>query len=153
MFNIFPTMTILDTLDRAGKDAYASTSMTLNASRVPDALFEKDNPRPASAFPNGSSIFNNFSAPSILSNVPGQVSSMFTNLPQFHQMANGLGAVNKKKRRKSQKLSGTSATNNKSSKRGKTGKLSKISTIGKGSSLSTRSSLLFPVGRIKRKLK
>jgi hypothetical protein len=39
MFNIFPTITILDTLDRAGKDAYANTTMTLNASRIPDTLF------------------------------------------------------------------------------------------------------------------
>jgi hypothetical protein len=125
MFKIFPTITILDTLDRAGKDAYANSSMALNASRIPDNLFEKDNPIPM-AFP-----FNNLPAP-------------------FQPALNNSTAINKVKRRKSMKLGGSSTANTKSSKSGKMGKLSKVSTIGK---TSTRSFLLFPVGRLKRKLK
>jgi hypothetical protein len=127
MFTIFPTITILDTLDRAGKDAYANTSMALNVSRIPDNLFEKDNPIP--------------------------IPLPFTNIPLFQPLPNNSTKVNKAKQRKNRKVLLSSSPNNKSTKRGKIGKLSKIPPIGKTPTLSTRSFLLFPPARLKRKLK
>lgn len=41
IFSMFPTITILDTLDKIGKDAYTSSSMVQAVSRVPDTLFDK----------------------------------------------------------------------------------------------------------------
>lgn len=41
IFSMFPKLTILDTLDKAGKDAYATSSMNQTVARVPDALFDK----------------------------------------------------------------------------------------------------------------
>jgi len=38
---MFPSLMVLDTLDKSGKDAYNSTSMNQTASRVPDTLFDK----------------------------------------------------------------------------------------------------------------
>ena len=41
IFDMFPSITILDTLDKGGKDAYTNPSMVQAVSRVPDALFDK----------------------------------------------------------------------------------------------------------------
>ena len=41
IFAIFPSLNIVDTLDKGGKDAYANPSMVQAVSRVPDALFDK----------------------------------------------------------------------------------------------------------------
>lgn len=47
VFSMFPTLTVLDTLDRGGKDSYNNASMVQTISRVPDSLFDKSAPVPA----------------------------------------------------------------------------------------------------------
>ena len=46
VFSMFPSLSILDTLDKIGKDAFNSKTMMEAASRVPDALFDKSAPVP-----------------------------------------------------------------------------------------------------------
>ena len=41
VFSLFPSLSILDTLDKIGKDAFNSASMVEAASRIPDRLFDK----------------------------------------------------------------------------------------------------------------
>ena len=48
---MFPSLTILDTLDRGGKDAYNNASMVQTVSRVPDSLFDKSAPVPSPPVP------------------------------------------------------------------------------------------------------
>lgn len=43
---MFPSITILDTLDRGGKDAYSNQTMVQAVSRIPDNLFDKSLPPP-----------------------------------------------------------------------------------------------------------
>lgn len=51
VFEMFPTITILDTLDKTGKDAYTNSSMVQTVSRVPDTLFDRTIPAPIIAPP------------------------------------------------------------------------------------------------------
>ncbi len=44
VFTLLPKLTILDTLDKGGKDAYTNSTMMEAVSRVPDALFDKSKP-------------------------------------------------------------------------------------------------------------
>ena len=46
VFTMFPKVTILDTLDKVGKDAYANSSMNQAVARVPEALFDKGDRAP-----------------------------------------------------------------------------------------------------------
>ncbi len=46
VFAMFPALSILDTLDRGGKDAYSNSNMLEAVSRVPDGLFDKSIPPP-----------------------------------------------------------------------------------------------------------
>lgn len=46
MFTTFPSLSILDTLDKSGKDAYANATMVEAVSRIPDNLFDKSKPAP-----------------------------------------------------------------------------------------------------------
>lgn len=41
VFILFPSLSILDTLDKIGKDAYNNATMLEAVSRVPDNLFDK----------------------------------------------------------------------------------------------------------------
>lgn len=43
---MFPSLSILDTLDKSGKDAYANATMVEAVSRIPDNLFDKSKPAP-----------------------------------------------------------------------------------------------------------
>lgn len=43
---MFPSLVILDTLDRGGKDAYSNAVMVQTVSRIPDNLFDKSIPPP-----------------------------------------------------------------------------------------------------------
>lgn len=43
---MFPSLSILDTLDKSGKDAYANATMVEAVSRIPDSLFDKSKPAP-----------------------------------------------------------------------------------------------------------
>lgn len=44
VFEILTSLTVLDTLDKSGKDAYETTSMSQTAARVPPALFDTSRP-------------------------------------------------------------------------------------------------------------
>lgn len=132
MFAIFPTISILDTLDRSGKDAYTSSSMALTVSRVPDTLFDKSPIVPAPA--------PIFTAPT--TTVPARTSSS----------SRPIAAVTKAASRSSVKSKPDSKPLT-ASKRGKSGKLGKTVLASKSRSASSRAGLVFPVGRIKRKLK
>ena len=46
IFIMFPSLTILDTLDRGGKDAYSNPIMVQAVSRIPDNMFDKSLPLP-----------------------------------------------------------------------------------------------------------
>jgi len=45
-FSMFPSLSILDTLDKVGKDAYNNSTMMEAVSRIPDSLFDKSPPPP-----------------------------------------------------------------------------------------------------------
>jgi hypothetical protein len=46
VFTLFPSLSILDTLDKIGKDAYNNATMIEAVSRIPDNLFDKSPPPP-----------------------------------------------------------------------------------------------------------
>jgi hypothetical protein len=46
VFSMFPSLSILDTLDKVGKDAYNNSTMMEAVSRIPDNLFDKSVPPP-----------------------------------------------------------------------------------------------------------
>ena len=48
---MFPSLSILDTLDKIGKDAYNNSTMMEAVSRVPDNLFDKSIPPPPAPLP------------------------------------------------------------------------------------------------------
>lgn len=41
VYQMFKSLTVLDTLDKGGKDAYANMSMMETVARIPDNLFDK----------------------------------------------------------------------------------------------------------------
>ena len=43
---MLPSLSILDTLDKIGKDAYNNSTMLEAVSRIPDNLFDKSPPPP-----------------------------------------------------------------------------------------------------------
>ena len=111
---MFPTITILDTLDKGGKDAYSNPSMVQAASRVPDNLFDKSLPVPD---------------PKILP-----------------KPTHPLKKTPSLKHKLSLKNSKTISSKNKASKRSKI-----LPSIVR--SKSSKAGLLFPVTRIKRRIK
>lgn len=123
VFSMFPKLTILDTLDRAGKDAYGNSSMVEAVSRIPDNLFDKSKPVP---------VIHPFHAPvhkkqtSKLKKALSRTGSLDAIKPLIH---------------KAPKVD-----------RGK-GKTSKIGTVAVGRSKASKAGLIFPVGRIKRMMK
>jgi hypothetical protein len=46
VFSMFPSLSILDTLDKVGKDAYNNSTMMEAVARIPDSLFDKSPPPP-----------------------------------------------------------------------------------------------------------
>jgi hypothetical protein len=50
VFSMFPSLSILDTLDKVGKDAYNNSTMMEAVSRIPDNLFDKSIPPPPVPF-------------------------------------------------------------------------------------------------------
>lgn len=158
VFKIFPTITILDTLDKGGKDAYTSSSMALSVSRVPDALFDKSAPVPAPYF-----------APSVPAPVPARVvktprtssiskpvTSATTTTPATIIPAPVLSVSTSRMKAissNSSKPKAVSSSSKLSGKTGKVGKVGKIAVATKSRSASSRAGLVFPVGRLKRKIK
>jgi histone H2A len=53
VFSLLSSLTVLDTLDKSGKDAFNTTSMVQTVSRVPQTLFDTSKPSP-SPFGSGS---------------------------------------------------------------------------------------------------
>lgn len=51
VFGLFNSLSILDTLDKIGKDAYNNSTMMEAVSRVPDNLFDKSVPPPPAPLP------------------------------------------------------------------------------------------------------
>lgn len=125
---MFPSLSILDTLDKIGKDAFDTQAMKEAASRIPDSLFDKSIPPPPAPI-----------------HVP------------IH---------NREKKKLKAALARTKSLDSMSgdpvpasrprvpvvrTARAKVGKAK--AAIGAGKTRSSRAGLLFPVGRIKRKLK
>ncbi len=145
MFTIFPSMSILDTLDKSGKDAYTSSSMALTVSRVPDTLFDKSPPAPVIppvTFPV---------APSRPSAVTSTVPAARTS--SVSKAVTPLVATSSRKSIKVDSKDKKIDKPDKSAKSGKSAKLGKTALATKSRSASARAGLIFPVGRLKRKLK
>ena len=138
MFTLFPTITILDTLDKAGKDAYTGSSMALTISRVPDTLFDKSAPVPAAIL-----------APPIVP-PPVPVSTSFVSKRTYSKAVMPVVRTASKVSVKSKP--DTKPATVTASKKGKLGKLGKAAIATKKSS-SARAGLLFPAARLKRRLK
>lgn len=144
VFNTLPTLMVLDTLDKGGKDAYTNTSMMQAVSRVPDNLFDKSPSVPAPVI-----------APHILKVQKSKLSSAIARAGSLDSADGKISRMNDKKVRKSldKPVDPPSRSASKLLGRGKTGK-AKISTGVKGSrNKSSRAGLVFPVGRLKRHLK
>lgn len=143
VFNCLPTLMVLDTLDKGGKDAYTNTSMMQAVSRVPDTLFDKS-PPPV------------FTAPIVPPHVhKAQKSKLTTALARTGSLDSADGKISRMKIRKplDKPVDPPSRSASKLLGKGKGGK-AKISTGVIGSrNKSSRAGLVFPVGRIKRHLK
>jgi hypothetical protein len=129
VFSMFPSLTVLDGLDKGGKDAFNATSMANTTSRVPSGLFDTSRPVPSTSL---------FVAPS-----PAPVTfgtgGLFSSGPLTLPVRKRTPVV-------------SSGVVGKAGKGGKAGKNS--ARLGTGSrSMSSRAGLVFPVGRIRRHLK
>ena len=129
MFSQFPSLSILDTLDKIGKDAYNNKSMLEAASRVPDTLFDKSPPPPPAPIHVPVHDKQNKKLKAALART-GSLDSMNSSKPKVS---------------KPEKLPTIRSA------RAKMGKAK--AAVGAGKTRSSKAGLLFPVGRIKRKLK
>lgn len=123
---MFPSLSILDTLDKIGKDAFNNASMVEAASRIPDNLFDKS-PITIPA-PINRPIHEK------------EKKKLKTALARTHSL---------------QKIPSKNKVNAKTVvPKATSSKLTKAkSYMGPGKTRSSRSGLVFPVGRIKRKLR
>lgn len=132
VFSMFPSLSILDTLDKIGKDAFNNTSMLEAVSRIPDNLFDKSPPPPPAPIhkpiheKEKKKLKSALARTGSLDSIGGAPKSL---VPIARPKAPRPGVV-----------------------RGKIGK-SKVDTSSGGKGRSTRAGLVFPVGRIKRKLR
>ena len=123
VFTMFPSLSILDTLDKSGKDAYANATMVEAVSRIPDNLFDKSKPAPV-VLPVHAPIHRD------------QKSKLKKALSRTGSLdAGGF---------KAPKPVVVPASR---------GKASKIGKVVAGRSKASRAGLVFPVGRIRRHLK
>lgn len=131
VFSMFPSLTVLDGLDKGGKDAFNATSMANTTSRVPTSLFD--------------------TSPSIPSSMPfAPTTSLFSSsipAPLFPPRS-----IPRKTTVSPRAVSVSVPKIGKSGKSGKSGKASKVSATS-SKSMSSRAGLVFPVGRIRRHLK
>jgi hypothetical protein len=125
VFTMFPSLSILDTLDKSGKDAYANATMVEAVSRIPDNLFDKSKPIPA---------------PVVLPVHAPIHRQQKSKLKKALSRTGSLDVGNKGPKPAVLPLP-----------RG--GKGSKIGKIAPGRSRASKAGLVFPVGRIKRLLK
>lgn len=124
VFTLFPSLSILDTLDKGGKDAYTNQSMLEAVARIPDSLFDKSVPPPPVPAPAHVAAHKDQKS---------KLSKALKRAGSLDSIAARPIVVSKAK-----------------VDRGKYGKMAKISS---GRSKAARAGLLFPVGRIKRQLK
>ena len=136
IFSMFPTITILDTLDKSGKDAYNNSSMVQTVSRVPDSLFDKSAPVPSLFAPSVPPV----SHPPVFLPPPPPASS-----PKI------VRRLSRKSSKKSEPIKPMKIASN-PVKAAKAAKRSKILASG-GKSKAARAGLVFPVARIKRRIK
>jgi histone H2A len=135
---MFPSLSILDTLDKIGKDAFNNKSMLEAASRVPDTLFDKSPPPPPMPIHKPIEVREKKKLKAALART-GSLDSMNSKKgPSAPLPLSGIFSKDAKR------VPG---------KAGKTGKAKTRAPIGAGKTRSSRAGLLFPVGRIKRKLK
>lgn len=127
VFSMFPSLSILDTLDKIGKDAFNNSSMKEAVSRIPDSLFDKSIPVPPPPAPIHAPIHKKEQKKlkAALART-GSLDSMTSKVPV----------------RKPSKPAVRNAI----------GKMGKAKVAG-GKGRSARAGLVFPVGRIKRMLK
>ena len=141
IFAMFPSINILDTLDKGGKDAYVNPSMVQSVSRVPDALFDK-----SPQVPSGG-LFG--SAPAPLPVIPPAFGSASIPRPTKSLAVppfGGKAPIKPTRRIKS------SAVVHKS-KGVKSGKSAKLAKTSSKSTTSSKAGIIFPSARIKRKFK
>jgi len=124
---MFPSLSILDTLDKSGKDAYANATMVEAVSRIPDNLFDKSKPAPF-VLPVHAPIHRD------------QKSKLKKALSRTGSLDAGLRGTKP-------------ATLPVSRIPASRGKGSKIGKIASGRSKASKAGLQFPVGRIRRQLK
>ncbi len=122
---MFPSLSILDTLDKSGKDAYNNATMVETVSRIPDSLFDKSISIPS---------------PMVLPVHAPIHRDQKSKLKKALSRTGSLDAANKFTKKTIIPVS-----------RG--GKGSKIGKIPAGRTKSSRAGLVFPVGRIRRMLK
>ena len=144
IFAMFPSINILDTLDKGGKDAYTNPSMVQSVSRVPDALFDK-----SPQVPSGGLFGSVPPAP-----VPvAPSSSLFGGASISHAPTKKLAVPpfgGKAPTKKARRLTSSAVHKPKGVKGGKSAKLAKTSSK---STTSSKAGIIFPSARIKRKYK
>jgi hypothetical protein len=120
---MFPSLSILDTLDKSGKDAYANATMVEAVSRIPDNLFDKSKPAPI-VLPVHAPIHRvqKSKLKKALSRTGSLDGGLKASRPIYVSVARG-------------------------------GKGSKIGKVVSGRSKASKAGLVFPVGRIRRHLK
>jgi len=133
VFNMFPTLTILDTLDKSGKDAYSNTTMVEAVSRVPDTLFDKSKPLilPPVVHPIHAPVHKKQT--SKLKKALARTGSL-DSIVIVPKVRNAIIGIRK-------------------TERGKLAKSGKMAVVSGNRSKSSRAGLVFPVGRIRRQLK
>ncbi len=124
VFTMLPSLSILDTLDKIGKDAYNNSNMLEAVSRIPDNLFDKSPPPPP--------------APVHIAVHKEQKKKLKTALARTGSLDSIAPKV----------LGKTPAAR---TYHGKVGKSKGV--VVPGRSRASRAGLLFPVGRIRRKVR
>ena len=132
VFSMFPSLSILDTLDKIGKDAFNAQAMKEAASRVPDSLFDKSAPPPP---PPPAPIHI-----PIHKREQKKLKAALARTKSLDSISGGDPVAPSRPRAPVARTA-----------RAKMGKAKAAMKSGK--TRSSRAGLLFPVGRIKRKLK
>jgi hypothetical protein len=127
VFSMLPSISILDTLDKIGKDAYNNATMLEAVSRIPDNLFDKSPPPP-----------------------PAPIHAPI-HIKEKKKLKSALARTGSLDSISARPVVSAHLKPTKNSRAGKAGKSKAIIPAGK--SRSSKAGLVFPIGRIKRKLK
>jgi hypothetical protein len=131
VFSLLPSLSILDTLDRVGKDAYNNSTMQEAVSRIPDNLFDKSVPVPAP-------------------HVPAHVGVHIKENKKLKHALARKGSLDSITHKPAPDRANPRSKSIKGVAKGAKGAKLPVST---SKSRSSRAGLLFPVGRIRRQLK